>query len=198
MTKSNTFAYHYGGKTYINLTNRCNCSCSFCLRQNANGVTDQSLWLEKEPSVEEVIAQLNEKGVIGNEVVFCGYGEPTFKLDELLTLSKRIKILNKNIKVRLNTNGLGSALHGKNIVPLLAKNIDAISVSLNAPNVKRYDDICKSSFGLKAFDYIIAFTKECVKAKIDTTMSVVSGLTIEEINECKKIAADLGAKFRQR
>ena len=107
-----TYVYQVGGKNYINLTNRCNNACDFCIRQNKVGIPGFSLWLEKEPEAGEVIAQLDAAG--RGDVVFCGYGEPTLRLDVLKEVAAYVKSYGG--KVRVNTNGLANREYGRDVV----------------------------------------------------------------------------------
>ena len=44
---------------YVNITNRCDCSCTFCLRQKKKMAEESSLWLREEPTEEESKAALD-------------------------------------------------------------------------------------------------------------------------------------------
>lgn len=191
----NTYAYKYENNLYINLTNKCCNNCDFCIRNNGDGIGDSpSLWLEKEPTANEIIEQINSFENDYDAVVFCGYGEPTYKLDVMIEVANFIK--SKNKPTRLNTNGLGNLINGKNIVDLLKNSIDVISVSLNESDSEKYQAICKSEYE-NAFEEILDFTKKCVDAGINTVMSVVKidGLDVEK---CAEVCAKTGAKFRVR
>lgn len=74
-----TIAYAVGSNLYLNLTNRCPCACTFCIRTMGDtAYGSDPLWLEHEPSWEEVKAALDAVDVSAyHEVVFCGFGEPT-------------------------------------------------------------------------------------------------------------------------
>jgi len=191
----NNYVYDFEGKTYLNLTNRCNNACTFCVRNHADGIADDPLWLDKEPIAEDVIAVL-ETWEISDEVVFCGFGEPTMNLDALLKVAKYLKELGK--KTRLNTNGLANMQHGRDVVPEIARVIDSVSISLNEASAEKYDAVCKSDFGLDAYDAMLDFTEKCVKAGIDTKLSVVDVISKEDIEKCKEIAAKVGAELRVR
>jgi len=202
--KEKNFVYEFNNNLYINLTNRCSNKCSFCIRNSKESIGHNgSLWLISEPAPGTITAELKrvfavaeEKGIEYDEVVFCGYGEPTYKLSVILKVAQFLKANKK--KVRLNTNGLGNMINGDRIVKHLAKVIDSVSVSLNASTKEEYFEICKPKFGLFSFSYIISFIKECVAVNIDTTVTVVDMLDKDKIAECKKIATELGAKFRLR
>lgn len=106
--------YDYGRGLYANITNRCPCRCEFCIRDMTDSLgSADSLWLKREPTVEEVIAMLKEWDLNAyEELVFCGYGEPTERLDDLLAIAGYVKA-NTDLSVRINTNGLSDLINGK-------------------------------------------------------------------------------------
>ena len=192
----NNFVYRFEDKTYINLTNRCNNACTFCLRNHKDGVAQDPLWLEREPNAQDVIEMLKEQEVISEEVVFCGFGEPTMNLDALLETAAYLKSMGR--KNRLNTNGLGNIQHGRDIIPQLAEVIDSVSISLNEADAEKYDAVCHSDFGKEAFGAMLKFAKGCVKAGIATKLSVVNVISKEDIEICRRIAEEIGAELRVR
>ncbi|MFA5450180.1 MAG: TatD family nuclease-associated radical SAM protein [Clostridia bacterium] len=187
--------YKVNNNIYINLTNRCSNACGFCVR-NYGDFGEYNLWLPREPEAEEVIAELGNLDDIG-EVVFCGYGEPIYRLDEILKISDYVH--SKGKKTRLNTNGQGSLIHPEVDVPkLLEGKVDIVSISLNAATAEQYNKICRSEFGKEAFDALIEFGKECVKYIPRVIFTVVDIIGSEEIERAAKIAKDAGAEFRVR
>ncbi|MCQ2079689.1 MAG: TatD family nuclease-associated radical SAM protein [archaeon] len=196
-----SIVYRYGRNLYINLTNKCPCSCIFCIRDSTPRLGDaDSLWLKEEPSAEDVIRELRYHNLMEiHEIVFCGYGEPTERLDVLLEIADRIHTsLKKN--VRLDTNGLGNLLNGRDIVPDLAKALDSISISLNAPDAESYKRITRCRFdGQEAFDSLIGFIKGCRVQMDDVTVSIVGGyLSTEDEERSQRLADELGVDFRVR
>ena len=192
--------YGYGAGVYVNLTNRCPCRCEFCIRQMTDSLGGaDSLWLKREPSVDEVIEEMKRWDLSGpGEVIFCGYGEPLVRLDEVLELCGWLRSHTQR-RVRVNTNGLSDLIHGRETAPLLKGKFDAVSVSLNAPDARAYNELCHPEFGEKAFDAILHFTEEVKRAVPDVTMSVVSVISPEAIERCRTIAQEqLGVKFRVR
>ena len=157
MEKSMTIIYPEYDGLYINLTNRCPCACTFCVRQKTSGAefdNVDTLWLEREPSAEEVIDAIKEESKSERfksykEFVFCGYGEPTEALDVLLEVSDFLK-KNFSLPVRINTNGLGNLVNGKNIVPLLKGRIDVLSISLNSSDPENYEKTVRPRFNTGA------------------------------------------------
>ena len=189
------FVYRYGDNLYVNLTNRCCNDCTFCIRNNGDGIGDSGcLWLDCEPTAEECIDRIKAAGDY-SELVFCGYGEPTYRVDEMVKIADFAHAFGK--VTRLNTNGLGNLINGDDIVPRLARAIDVISVSLNADNANDYDKVCRSIYGTDAFGAMLDFTRECVKAGANTVMSVVAVDGVN-VNKCREIAASVGAHLRVR
>lgn len=200
MTKGMTILYKVHNNLYVNLTNRCTCSCTFCLRNEKETVGESStLWLEHEPSVEEVKKEFEKFNMDEyNEVVFCGFGEPTERIDDLIEIAKFVKE-KYHKKIRINTNGQGSLSNGKDIAPMMKGVIDIVSVSLNTPNEKRYNEIVRSRFGDQAYQAMLFFVKEVKKYVPEVVLSTVSTtITKEEEEECRKICEDLGVTYRIR
>ncbi|MGN0483206.1 MAG: TatD family nuclease-associated radical SAM protein [Lachnospiraceae bacterium] len=200
MNKSMTILYKVHNNLYINLTNRCSSACVFCLRQTRDHMEDSdSLWLEHEPSFDEVKAAFETVDVNSyDEIVFCGFGEPTERLDLLLQVADFLKA-NYDKPIRINTNGQGDLINGKDIAPLLKNRIDTISISLNTPNETRYHELVKSQFGDKAYRAMLDFAKHAKQYVPNVILSTVSTtLTKEEEQECQKICDDLGVTYRIR
>lgn len=196
--------YDYGGGLYVNMTNKCPCRCAFCIRDMVDSLGDaDSLWLKREPSMDELMEMLKQQNLAAyEEIVFCGYGEPTERLDCLIAVCDYVKkdpLLKGKLKTRLNTNGLSDFINNKPTAREFAGRLDAISISLNAPTAEKYKELCRPKFGIESFDEILRFTEE-VKAYVpDVTMSVVSGsISSHDVEECRRIAAELGVKFRVR
>lgn len=194
--------YLLDGKIYINLTNKCTNECVFCIRSLKDNVCGTNLWLKNDTvTTEEVIKQLDALKKEEKEIIFCGYGEPTLKLDILKEIAKFIKDNYKDIKIRVNTNGHANFIYKRNIIPELTGLIDEISVSLNAPSEELYRELSQPNINCeKILDEVKDFIKKSVEAGIETTASVVSGYKDYDINleVCEQIAKDLGAKFRVR
>ena len=196
--------YDYGGGLYINMTNRCPCRCAFCIRDMVDSLGDaDSLWLKREPSMEELLAMLKQQNLAAyDEIVFCGYGEPTERLDCLIAVCDYVKndpLLKEKLKTRLNTNGLSDLINNKPTAREFSGRLDAISISLNAPTAEKYNELCRPKFGIQSFDEILRFTQEVKQYVPDVTMSVVSGsISSQDVEECRKTAAKLGVKFRVR
>ena len=200
MKKSMTILYRVHNNLYVNLTNRCSSSCTFCLRQTRDHMEDSdSLWLEHEPSVDEVKEAFTHFDVDAyDEIVFCGFGEPTERIDTLLEVAAFIKETYHK-PIRLNTNGQGDLINGRSIAPSLKGLIDTVSISLNTPNETEYNALVRSEFGEKAFSAMLNFARD-VKAYVPTVIlsTVSTTITAEEEAECQKICDDLGVTYRIR
>lgn len=196
--------YDYGGGLYANMTNKCPCRCAFCIRDMVDSLGDaDSLWLKREPSKEELMKMLKQQNLAAyDEIVFCGYGEPTERLDCLLAVCDYVKndpLLKGRLKTRLNTNGLSDFINDRPTAREFSGRLDAISISLNAPTAEKYNELCRPKFGIQSFDEILRFTQEVKQYVPDVTMSVVSGsISSQDVEECRKTAAKLGVKFRVR
>lgn len=195
-----TILYEVYDNLYVNMTNRCPCACTFCLRQTRDEMNHSgSLWLEREPSIEEVKAEFGKYDMSKyNELVFCGFGEPTERLDDLLEVAAFAKE-NFHIKTRINTNGLGSLVNGRDIAPELTDKIDTVSISLNTPNAERFLELTRSKFGAGSFQAMLDFAGEARKYVPHVVLTTVSTtLTKEEEDECQKICDNLGVTYRIR
>ena len=193
-----TYPVHNG--IYVNMTNRCPCACTFCLRKQSDHVYgSDSLWLEREPTVEEVCESIDKWDLSKySEIVFCGYGEPTMRLDDLLKVSAYIKS-KSNIPLRINTNGLADLIAGEKVAHKLEGLIDTVSVSLNATNKEDYFKLVRPKFGIDSYDAMLSFTKECTKYVPNVIMTVVDEVTSKEEQEkCREICESIGAKLRVR
>ena len=200
MKKSMTILYKVHNNLYINLTNRCSSSCTFCLRQTRDSMEgSDSLWLEHEPSYEEVIDAFKNVNVDDyDEIVFCGFGEPTERFDILVKVAKYIKET-YNKPIRLNTNGQGNLINKRNIESELEGIVDTISISLNTPDAKKYQEIVRSEFKDEAFPAMLDFVKEAKKYVPSVIVSTVdTTLTKDEEAQCQKICDDLGVTYRIR
>ena len=196
--------YDYGGGLYANMTNKCPCRCAFCIRDMVDSLGDaDSLWLKREPTMNELMEMLKEQDLEKyREIVFCGYGEPTERLDCLFKVCDYVKNdpkLGGRLKTRLNTNGLSDFINKRPTAKEFEGKLAAISISLNAPTAEKYLELCRPKFGIRSFDEILRFTQEVKEYVPDVTMSVVSGsISSQDIEDCRKIAENLGAKFRVR
>ena len=200
MTKAMTISYEVGDNLYLNLTNKCPCACTFCIRNHADGAYGSDpLWLEHEPSMEEIVDNLRKRNLKKyREIVFCGYGEPTERLDAVLETAAYLRSRENCPRLRINTNGLGDLIHGRSIAKELCYELDVISISLNAPTEKDYMAVTRPKFD-NAFEALQKFTKDCVKVgRAEVIMSVVDVIPKEQIEASRKLAEKLGAHLRVR
>ena len=197
-----TITYQVKQSVYVNLTNRCPCACRFCLRNNGSGVFGSGpLWLEREPTLEEVTASLDGWDYARfREVVFCGYGEPTERLDVLLAAADHLKRRDAALRVRVNTNGLSDLVNGKPTAALFAGKVDCLSISLNTDDAAEYLDLCRPKFGAVAYPALLAFTKEAAAVVPEVVMTVVGEpvTSLEKQARCRVLAESLGARLRVR
>ena len=190
------YCYELDGNLYINLTNRCSNDCRFCVRAVNPNYYGNDLWLSKEPTAEEVIASLPDKNY--NEVVFCGFGEPTEAWGTLTRVARYVKET-FGLPTRVNTNGLGSLICGRDIAPEFEGIIDTVSISLNAPDAKTYQEIVRSSFGEKSFDAVIDFAREVKRYVPNVIMTTVeTTISHEDEEKCRAICEKLGVRYRIR
>ena len=195
-----TITYEVKKGLYLNITNRCPCSCTFCIRNNDDHVYGSDpLWLDHEPSVTEICDAIDQRD-LGKyeEVVFCGYGEPTERLDALLEVAAYIK-KKSPILIRVNTNGLSDLIYGEKTAPKLKGLIDVVSISLNATNPEDYLKMVRPKFGIGSFDAMLSFAKDCKAYVPDVVMTIVDTVTTKEEQEKSlQICNDLSVRLRIR
>ncbi|PLX95805.1 MAG: radical SAM protein [Desulfuromonas sp.] len=187
-------AYRIRNSLYLNITNRCTNSCTFCPKFSDFMVKGHQLRLDHEPSADEVRTAIGDPTRY-DEVVFCGFGEPLIRLDLVLEIARWLK--EQGGKVRINSDGQANLVHGRNILPELKGLIDSISVSLNAPDATTYQRLCNSSFGEAGYEAVKAFLREATKHIPSVTASAV-GLAEVDMEACRKLATELGVAFRDR
>lgn len=189
-------AYRIRNSLYLNITNQCTLACTFCPKFDDWMVKGHCLELDHEPTEAEILDAVGDPSRY-QEIVFCGFGEPTLRLELLLSLARTFK--EKGAKhIRLDTEGLGNLVNDRNIIPDLAQVLDSISVSLNAPDPKTYARLCPSRYGEAAYTAVVDFIKES-KQYIPNVTATVVGLPNLDSEACRKIAEEeLGVKFRLR
>ena len=197
-----TITYQVKDSVYVNLTNRCPCNCTFCLRRNGPGVFGSDpLWLEREPTVDEVVESL-DKWDYGRfrEVVFCGYGEPTERLDVLLAAAGHLKKRDASLRIRVNTNGLSDLVNGRPTAKLFSGKVDCLSISLNTDDPAEYLAVCRPKFGEAAYPAMLAFAKDAASSVPDVVMTVVGEPVTDRAKQerCRALAEGLGARLRVR
>lgn len=192
--------YKVHNNLYVNLTNKCPCACTFCLRQTMDRIGESDrLWLEREPNFDEVVEAFKKYDMKEfGEVVFCGFGEPTEALDVLKQTAKYVKE-NFGNKIRINTNGLGNLVNNRNILPELEGLVDTVSISLNNPNKDEYNRLVRSKFGDIAFDEMLSFAKNAVNYIPNVVLTTVdTTISKEDEQKCAGICKSIGAAYRIR
>ncbi len=190
-----------GKNIYVNITNRCPCSCVFCLRQTKKMREGNTLWLkEGEPSVNAVMEIFDRYDLNRiNELVFCGYGEPLERLQDVCNVIDQLHAKYPNLKVRLNTNGLANLIHGKDITPELEGRFDTVSISLNAPTAEEFLALTRSKFGIQSFDALKKFASLAKRHVPSVVLTVVEKvMSDEKIELCRQICTELGVTLRVR
>ncbi|MBR2284233.1 MAG: TIGR04100 family radical SAM protein [Ruminococcus sp.] len=200
MAKAMTISYEVGDNLYLNLTNKCPCVCTFCIRSSSDGAYgSEPLWLEHEPSMDEIRADLDKRDIKKyREIVFCGFGEPTERLDAVIETAEYLRSKEGCPMLRINTNGLGELVNGRSISGELCRVLDTISVSLNAGTRDEYMRVTRPKFP-DAWEAMKSFTADCVKTgEAKVIMSVVDVIPPEQIEASRQVAESLGAVLRVR
>ncbi len=194
-----TILYPVGEHLYVNLTNKCPCACTFCIRQNGDGAYgSDSLWLQHDPTLAEVKKAFEAWNLADfTELVFCGYGEPTEALEILLLTAQYAKTLPGCPPVRLNTNGLSDLIHGKKTAYLLEGLVDTVSISLNAGTEKEYLAVTRPKWD-NAFSAMQQFAVDCRQYVKQVMFTVVDVIPKEEIEAAQQVADSLGIPLRVR
>ena len=190
------FTYEIGDNLYINLTSKCTNACTFCVRNEKADYFGHKLWLSREPSSEEVLARIPADIARYKEYVFCGFGEPTLRLETMLEVAAALKA--RGAVTRLNTNGQANMIWKRDVSGELAGRIDKINVSLNEATAKDYAALCRPAFGEAAFEGLQDFARRCAAQGIETWFSVVDIIGEEKIAACREIAKRCGVTLKVR
>ncbi len=200
MEKAMTISYELWDKLYLNITNKCPCACTFCLRQNGDGAYGSDpLWLEHQPTLDEVIENLKGRDLDSyKEIIFCGYGEPTSELGILLDTARYIRSVSKT-PIRLNTNGLADLIHGRETESEFKGLIDTVSISLNASDSAAYTAITRPKWkDVDCFAAMLSFAAK-IKAYVpNVVLTVVDIIGEEEIAKSQAVADSIGVTLRVR
>lgn len=198
-----TISYEYEGSLYVNLTNKCDCACVFCLRHNGHkgSIYADDLWLEHEPSREEMLEDLMKRDMSQYEnLVFCGFGEPMFRWDDDMWLIDTLR--EKGVKlppVRFNTNGHANRILGRDITPELEGRVDIISISLNGADEEEYTAVTQPSTGALGWSDMLDFARKASQYVPSVVFTIVDkDKTAEDIEKCRALAESLGATLRVR
>ena len=170
--------YRYKNQVYFNITNKCPCRCTFCIRNTEDAIGEASnLWFEQEPALEEIYKAIDEFDFSDcNEVVFCGYP----------------------FRIRLNTNGLSDLIHKRSTAKEICQAVDSISISLNMPDAASYNEVVRPAYGEKSFDAMLKFARDCKQYIDDVRFTVVDVIGEEKVEQSKILAAQNGIPLRVR
>ena len=185
---------------YVNITNDCNCDCVFCLRSMKEMARESSLWIEHDPSLPEIVEELERlPWQYVREVVCCGFGKPLIRLDTVLSVLRWVKEHHPDMPTRVNTNGLGELEHGYVFADQFAGLLDTVSISLNASNAERYLALTRSRFGISSYEAMLTFAEHCKPYVPNVVLTVVEKVEdAEEIALCRRICAERGLTLRVR
>lgn len=200
MEKGFTITYAYGDNLYVNPTNRCNFNCAFCLRHNSSGsIYTHNLWLEREPTKEEILESIESRDLSKyKQLVFVGFGEPSYRLEDICWVIDQMKEHGTKIFTRMDTNGTASLIHGRDVAPEFAGRFDMVSVSLNTDTAEKFERLCHP-VQPGAYEAMKAFTREVKKYVPTVMMTVVDTIPTEEIEACRRICEEeIGAVYRVR
>lgn len=189
--KKDTYLYVLDGNLYVNLTNKCSNGCDFCVRNERDSYYGYNLWLKNgDPTAEKVIAAANAMDLSKyKEAVFCGFGEPTYKVNEMLALCDFFHA--KGLSTRLNTNGQGNLINKRDIVPDLKGKIDFVNISLNFSCAEKYQPVCRSQYGASGFDAMLEFARQCRRNDVACRFSIVDCIGEAEVEACKRLAESM-------
>ncbi len=188
---------------YVNITNQCNCACTFCLRSMKKMREESSLWMKEEPPLAEYEKALGslpfDWDEYVSEVVLCGFGEPTLRLPVAEGVLRCVKTHHPNTPTRMNTNGLGELANGREIAKDFAGILDTVSISLNASNAKRYYELTRAKYGEKSFEAMLTFAEHCKPYIPNVILTIVDQVeNAEEIALCKEICKKRNLTLRVR
>ena len=191
--------YTQGDGLYVNMTNLCTNKCTFCVRSHGDDIYG-NLWLEQEPTRDQIYESIIEAHPEKfEEIVFCGYGEPTCRLYDMLTICKKLREKYPDIPIRLNTNGHASMIMGEDTTPLFEGLFDTISISLNAPDSETYMKLCVPKFSEDTYAGVLKFARDVARHVPNVVLTAVRGTVSEEdLARCAEVARGLGIKFRIR
>lgn len=190
-----SIAYELHGNLYLNITNKCTLRCRYCPKFNHTWtVQDYGLRLTAEPGVERLLEAVGDPRRY-QQIVFCGLGEPTTRLDTLLGVSRELK--RQGAKLRLNTDGLANLIHNRDVTPELADCLDQVSISMNAQNADLYTQHCRPKQAY-SYEYMLEFVRRLRGRMEGVTATAIQGLPGVDIEQCKQMAARMRVHFRSR
>jgi TatD family-associated radical SAM protein len=190
-----TIAYQIDDRLYLSITDHCTLDCTFCPKTRGDfRVGGYDLRMDHRPSAEELIAAIGDPRRYA-EVVFCGYGEPTLRLNLLLEVAAAVK--RAGVRVRVDTDGLSNLVHKDDTLPELGRVVDALSVSLNAQDEATYERHCQPNLP-GSYPAMLAFLRRAPEYVPEVTATAIEGLEGVDIDACRRLAEGLGVRFRKR
>ncbi|MGE5188593.1 MAG: TatD family hydrolase [Gemmatimonadota bacterium] len=188
-------SYRIRNSLYLNVTNRCTNACVFCAKRTDYHVKGHYLKLPAEPSVAEILAEVGDPSA-ADEIVFCGFGEPLLRLDDVKAVARALKA--RGARIRINTDGLANLVHGRDILPELAGLVDALSVSLNAPDAETYARICPNRYGAASFPALLDFLRRAPR-HVPSVVATAVALPELDHDAVRRLAESIpGVSFRLR
>ena len=190
-----SYTYLLGNSLYINITNRCNADCTFCRRKEDPFLRGYNLGMKKseEPTADVYIKEIGDPTKY-DEIVFCGYGEPTIRWGIVKEIAKYVK--ENGGKTRINTDGHGNLINKRDITPEMKDLIDVVSISFNSFDSKQYAKLMRVSEN--HFEEMKNFARLAKPFVKKVVMSVVSLDEVEIEKSRKVVEEEIGAEFRVR
>lgn len=193
--EADILVYDIRDSRYVNLCDRCTLVCQFCPKTKGSHIVHSSdLTLLRRYDAQTYIDAIGDPRRF-DEIVFCGFGEPTLRLKPLLAIAQAIK--QQGGRVRVNTDGLANRIHKRNVLPDLANCVDALSVSMNAQTEALYNLHCQPQLK-NSFRHMLDFLALAPLYIVDVTATAINGLAGVDIAACRQLAEERGVKFRQR
>ncbi|MDJ0976260.1 MAG: YchF/TatD family DNA exonuclease [Planctomycetota bacterium] len=181
---------------YVNVTNACDAKCTFCPRTHDDfEVKGYDLRRPRDPTFEQIIEGIGDPTGY-DEVVFCGFGEPTLRLDMVKKVARWAK--ERGAATRLNTNGHADLINRRATAAELVGLIDVVSVSLNAQDRETFERHCPSAFSPDGYTPMLDWIRSAVEAGLDVVCTALEGLEGVDMAACEAITLELGARWRGR
>lgn len=194
-TPAGIIAYPLHGNLYLNITSRCTLRCTFCPKHNRTWeVQEYDLSLKREPTYEEIIEAIGDPSSY-KEIVFCGLGEPTQRIELLLKVARWLK--GHGARVRVNTDGLANLIHRRDVSAEMVGLVDSLSISLNGQNEEVYEHHTHPKLP-GTYAALLEFARLAHQHGIEVTLTAIDGLEGVDIEACRAIADRLGVAFRRR
>lgn len=192
---SQHISYRIGDRLYLNITDSCTLECSFCPKsRGCYKLAGYDLRMEHRPDAAEIRASVGDPRDY-EEVVFCGLGEPTLRLNVLLEVARDVRA--RGGRVRVDTDGLANLVHSRDVLPSLAETVDHLCVSMNAQDPDTYEQVSRPNLP-GSFEAMLAFLAEAPRHLPAVTATAVEGPPGVDLAACERLAAECGVGFRRR